>query len=326
MEKIDIIVGNCNNVEVSIIIPAYNAENYIEKSINSCLNQRFGSFEVVVVNDGSSDSTYKILEGLAKRYDKLRVIHIDNGGVSNARKVGLNNSYGKYILFVDADDYIPEDAVSILYDIIVKNSLDIAIGSHTDVLIDREQVINQPSCIYNKDEALRDLLSHGNISHSPWAKLFCRNLFRQESFFNYRRGEDYLMCIDLVTRSSRIGLINKNVYYYLNRENSAINTINTNLDLEKKFYASMLDILERNNIDVSHYNRELVSFNLWQIFAVMVGCNNLKLKKETFVQDILNKCVRFKASLTMKEKMIYDSIKYPLFQFVLKSYVHLKGR
>ena len=134
------------------------------------------------------------------------------------------------------------------------------------------------------------------------------------------------MCIDLISRSSKIGLIDKNVYYYVNRVDSTINTTNTNLEYEKKYFASMIDVLSWNNIDVRHYDRELVSFNLWQIFALMVRGDNLKMKTDTFVHDTLNKCVRFKANLTMKEKMIYYSIKYPLFQFVLKSYVRIKDR
>ena len=107
----------CDNkqIKLSIIVTIYNREKYLEKCINSILNQTFNSFELILVNDGSTDRSADICDKYANLDSRVRVIHKKNGGVSSARNVGIDNSNGEYIGFVDSDDYIKDDMYEIMY-------------------------------------------------------------------------------------------------------------------------------------------------------------------------------------------------------------------
>ena len=99
-------------VETSVIIPAYNVSAYLEKCVSSVLEQTRGDFEVIVVNDGSTDSTPKICEQLREKDKRVRVIHKSNGGVSSARNIGIQAATGEYVFFLDGEDWIPEYCLS----------------------------------------------------------------------------------------------------------------------------------------------------------------------------------------------------------------------
>ena len=114
--------------EVSLIIPAYNAENYIARSIDSALASDFANLEIIIVNDGSTDGTQKIIDWYAKNYPNIVSITKENGGVADTRNVGIKAAKGKYIAFMDNDDLIRSDMISSLYKSIKKNNCDVAIA------------------------------------------------------------------------------------------------------------------------------------------------------------------------------------------------------
>ena len=114
--------------DVSLIIPAYNAEDYIARSIDSALASDFSNLELVIVNDGSSDNTQKIIEWYAKNYPNIVALQKENGGVADTRNVGIKAAKGKYIAFMDNDDLIRSDMISSLYKSIEKNNCDVAIA------------------------------------------------------------------------------------------------------------------------------------------------------------------------------------------------------
>ena len=99
---------------ISIIIPAYNSSEYLKRCLDSIVCQPFEDYEVIVVDDGSTDDTGKVLDEYAKRYSRIKAVHKENGGVSTARNAGLDKAQGDYIIFVDCDDYVHEDIVETL--------------------------------------------------------------------------------------------------------------------------------------------------------------------------------------------------------------------
>lgn len=113
---------------VSVIIPAYNAESYIEKAVNSVCGQSYDDIEVIVVNDGSNDSTPKVIDRLKNSDDRIKVYHKPNGGVSSARNYGLEKAEGQYVIFLDADDQLADDAIRIMVDVANGNNADIVCG------------------------------------------------------------------------------------------------------------------------------------------------------------------------------------------------------
>lgn len=126
------------NNKVSIIIPVYNAEKHISKCIESLTNQTYKEIQIILINDGSTDKSGQICEAYAEKDNRIIVIHKENGGVSSARNIGLENSTGYYIMFVDSDDWIEEDAIKRLMQVQNKYSYDLIMFGYY-----RENVINE---------------------------------------------------------------------------------------------------------------------------------------------------------------------------------------
>ena len=122
-----------NRPIISIIVPVYNVESYLERCINSILNQTFKNFELILVDDGSTDKSGEICDSFAGYDKRIRVIHKKNGGLSSARNVGLDVSIGKYIGFVDSDDWIDEFMYEKLYRNMIKTKSDIVICNFSRV-------------------------------------------------------------------------------------------------------------------------------------------------------------------------------------------------
>ena len=113
-------------MKFSIIVPAYNVAQYIEECVESVLNQDYDNFEVIVVDDGATDETPQIIDSLAQKSKKVKVIHQKNAGLSAARNTGLNHAKGKYITFIDSDDFVGEKYIEVLYKIIIESCADIS--------------------------------------------------------------------------------------------------------------------------------------------------------------------------------------------------------
>lgn len=113
--------------EVSIIVPVYNVASYLAKCLDSCINQNFTDMEIVCVNDGSTDSSVEILQAYSKFDSRIKIINKKNGGLSSARNAGIAEACGKYIMFVDSDDWISSDAVGKLYKNVEDNNSDVVI-------------------------------------------------------------------------------------------------------------------------------------------------------------------------------------------------------
>ncbi|MCQ2022958.1 glycosyltransferase, partial [Clostridium butyricum] len=122
-----------NNVQISIIVPIYNTENYLKRCINSIINQNITNFEVILINDGSTDNSRKICEEYSKLYENIRLINQENLGQAYARNLGITEAKGKYIGFVDSDDYIDKNMYSNLVNIAESNRCDIAVCSDEKV-------------------------------------------------------------------------------------------------------------------------------------------------------------------------------------------------
>ena len=113
--------------KISVIVPVYNVEKYIEKSIISIINQSYTDIEIIVVNDGSTDDSIKICELLSKKDSRISIYNKENGGLSSARNFGMNFATGKYVIFIDSDDYIDKDMLAELYGNITKYDADVSV-------------------------------------------------------------------------------------------------------------------------------------------------------------------------------------------------------
>lgn len=236
---------------ISIIVPVFNTEKFLERCIQSVLNQTYADIELLLIDDGSIDKSGDICDQYAAKDSRVRVFHKTNGGVSSARNLGIDNAVGDYIGFIDSDDYIDYNMLSSLYDIIIKNNADIGYCNlYMDYGENKEIYCLVPS------SADWHLMLVGWISET-WTlcttSLIKRNLFEENNLrfpTDLKYCEDLWMSLELRLNSKRVVSLNESLYYY-NRCNE--NSITTNyheflLNNEKKAYEAIFSSLKRKGI------------------------------------------------------------------------------
>jgi len=199
------------SILVSIIIPVYNAEKYLEQCIDSILQQDFNSYEVLLINDGSSDSSGQICDNYAKLYESVQVYHQANQGVSVARNVGINSAKGEYIMFVDADDFLLPNSIFILYSS--------AKGKNVDLVLSGSLTYNGKSL--SKFKSYTPSLSYSPIigaTHPAlWSYIFRRSIIEKNSIWfnpNLAHSEDRLFISLYASYCKSLQVIEDNTYVY----------------------------------------------------------------------------------------------------------------
>lgn len=217
------------NEKISVIVPVYNAEKYLEKCVKSILNQTYSNFEILLINDGSTDNSDIICDKIKNLDDRIKVFHRENSGVSATRNFGLENSTGNLITFIDSDDFIKEDMLEILYNNLEKFNADISIGKVVDTFDENYIFKEIQESVYNWDNenAMKEILKAKKTSFFPVAKLFRKNLFEKIKFNdNYKLAEDALLITEiLLSKKLNVVCSNREVYAYLHHKNSATTNI-----------------------------------------------------------------------------------------------------
>ncbi|WP_409303494.1 glycosyltransferase family 2 protein [Peribacillus sp. SCS-155] len=210
---------------ISIIIPVFNAEKYIAKCLDSVINQTYKDIEIILVNDGSTDSSGSICDAYAKRDDRVIVLHQENGGVSSARNNGLKIAKGKYIGFVDPDDWISHNMYSNLYQLMIEYNADISVCGYIMETIDSKP-LNQTTQVniieYNREEALNNILD--GFQGFACNKLFSADLIKNTPSvifdLDIHYGEDLLFCCEIILKSKKIIFDPIPHYHYIIHENN----------------------------------------------------------------------------------------------------------
>lgn len=217
---------------VSIIVPAYNVEKYIEKCISSILDQTYTNIEVIIVNDGSIDETGKIIDDLSELDSRVNVIHKKNEGVSAARNTGIEVSKGDYLVFVDGDDYIAPDYVDYMMSLIEDTGSDFCLSKCCYTKSGEIQTKNEYVEKLQPEDATALLLSP-NVIVGCWNKIYKRSLIVDNNIWfsttlYYGEGLNFITTLAQISKS--VGVGNRKVYYYRrNNEDSAT----TKFDIDK---------------------------------------------------------------------------------------------
>ena len=226
---------------ISIIVPVYNVEKYICRCIDSILAQTYKDFELILVDDGSTDSSGKICDDYKERDKRIKVIHKENGGLSSARNVGIDVAEGDYIGFIDSDDYIRKDMYEILYKCIQKNNCDISICNYLFIDEDGNGVTHMNNDLPIKDEiisgyeAIEKMCSYKGFYYiTAWNKLYNKHIISSNKFPIGRVHEDVFNSYKILFNSNKVGCVYEPLYYY---------TINSNGITHKAFNIKRLDIL-----------------------------------------------------------------------------------
>lgn len=212
---------------VSVIIPIYNVEKYIDKCLRSVVNQTLKNIEIILVNDGTEDNSMHIAKNYIEIDRRIKVINKTNGGLSSARNAGLEVAKGEYILFIDSDDYIESNMIEEMYNLALINDLDIVMCGFNRIELDNMYKIKPPiSCNikYNKSDIFNIISnSTNNITWFVWRNLYKLSLLNNNSIrFNQsvKIGEDTCFNLEAFLASSSIMCIDKELYNYVNNPNS----------------------------------------------------------------------------------------------------------
>ena len=206
-----------NNPDISIIVPAYNAEKHISKCLNSLLSQTKKELEFIIINDGSTDQTEKII----KSFSDKRLIYFKNKnqGIGKTRNFGIEKATGQYIMFLDSDDYLVSTACEVLFTAAQKNSLDLVIA---DFYKKYPQSLEE---IHTPDFAISSLKENPDIITeylNPWAKLYNRKMLIDNNikFVENLKYEDAPFIIKALCTAKKIGKVNECLNYYVIHSNS----------------------------------------------------------------------------------------------------------
>ncbi|BBA08278.1 glycosyltransferase family 2 protein [Streptococcus oralis] len=253
--------------KISVIVPVYNVEAYLERCVESILQQTYAHFELILINDGSTDSSGQICDRLASQYENIKVYHIENAGVSNARNMGIQLATGSWVTFIDSDDFVTQDYLATLASAVeglnvgfviaplhhIKNGIVTDIPPHSG-----------KTELWSTEETMKELLMTTRTSFFPVAKLFKRNLLADEKFnTNYHLAEDALFLTELLlkTRCSSV-FIDKPVYYYDHREGSATTSVNQHVFDTIEVYQQIIAQVSQAfpNLKYELINRECWSY------------------------------------------------------------------
>lgn len=210
--------------KISVIIPIYNIRKYVDKCIKSVQRQTYKKLEIILVDDGSTDGSEKICDKY-KIDKRVRVIHKKNGGLSDARNVGIDIATGQYLFFIDGDDYISKSCIRDLYNELIKNKSDISTTGFVP-FYDNDQPIEKAgkSRTFQTQKALQRLLYQKHVTNSAWGKLYKKELFNNN--LRYPKGkicEDLPTTYRLFAKAKKVTISNSRKYFYLQRRNSIIN-------------------------------------------------------------------------------------------------------
>ena len=208
---------------VSVIVPIYKVENVLHYCIDSILNQTYKDFELILVDDGSPDNSGKICYDYAEKDSRIKVIHKKNGGLSDARNVGMAVATGEYISFIDSDDYVSDDFFECLLDIMNKENSDIAECSVVKFYEDNrfDEFSDDLSVkTYDTQDAMSALIAENQFHQHVWNKLYKTELVKDIPYAVGKLNEDEFWTYQVFGRANKVSKLNKTMYYYFQRNSS----------------------------------------------------------------------------------------------------------
>ena len=213
---------SCKNL-ISIIIPIYNVQKLLDRCIESVVCQTYSDLEIILVDDGSPDSCPHICDEWEKKDSRIKVIHKENGGLSDARNEGMNIATGEFIGFIDSDDWIAPEMYERLLNAIITDHSDIAVCNVKMVWEDNSQsrmLTQQSNCILNRSEAQSALLDESILKQPVWYKLYRKSIIENIPFEKGKCHEDVFWSFRAIGNASYVSIINYVGYYYWQRSGS----------------------------------------------------------------------------------------------------------
>ena len=288
-------------MKISVVIPVYKSEKYLEKCVDSVLKQVFVDFEILLVNDGSPDRCGELCDALSLRDKRVRVIHQENKGVTRARAEGVKQARGEWICFVDSDDILPSDALFLLSS---------GICDETDIIVaflNIHKVIKQQWM--DLETYRRACITGKKVYPGPCGRLFRRTLFDDATFDIPRsivKGEDMIMNIRLAfTTQKDIRIIPHKVYTYVPHDESCVHTFMPTCDYEHLFCQERLRAIPADQQYL--YEKDIIKNRLKALHRIVSKyAKNLSWQNSLFVKQLKEDIIRTKYSLSLKDRILLN--------------------
>lgn len=279
-------------LKVSVIIPVYNVEKYLGKCIDSILNQTVRDCEIILIDDGSKDSSGEIADNYAAKYSNIKVIHKENGGQAGARNIGLDNSEGEYICFVDSDDWLEENYFGRLLEVAKNTEADIVQCGYCS----RVEGENAPEVIAEADmemtgiEAIDRIYSKHNVEMVViWNKLYKRAIFDGLRFEEGMIHEDEALVAQMYYRAEKMVFISDRLYNY--------RVDNTQSTMGKSYSIKHLDMIKALEIRMDFYKDKALNDyyekdSFKYLYKILLNINDIKKLQGNYsavIKELKNK-------------------------------------
>ncbi len=273
--------------KITVVVPVYNIEEFLPECLDSVINQSYENLEIIIVNDGSTDGSLKICEDYAKRDERIKLITQENGGLSAARNTAIAVASGKYITFVDSDDYIHPDMINVLYTQLKLNNSDMSVCQFMPVN-EKSELLNvdryYPALnIEGNKNCMRELLLDTGIKTCAWGKLHLTSVFKD---FNYPEGkyhEDVYTTYRIVDLCDKITICPEQLYFYRQRSNSI---------MHHSFSPKHLDVVEGNVLRAEYINQRYTNLKIETLSGVVYAANSCA-KRLIGVENIDEETVKY---------------------------------
>lgn len=296
--------------KISIIIPVYNVKDYVARCLDSVLAQTYSNLEIICIDDGSKDGSGAILDEYAKKDERIRVFHIENNGVGNARNIGLTHVSGEWFSFVDADDWLEPKTLEILIANALKNDCSVSGGSFTE---DREYFFKEPVqkqlvLLDSPQKCVHNFVCPGlSLNGMIWGKIYKTEKYGSLNFNTEMPiNEDCLYTYELLCRCDRACVSDAKLYHWFFRPDSACRKRKTSADISSA--EIFLTLLEKEYVKGDAEAERIMKFN-YEDFIVFVFFHAKRMEKNKGLEEGRKICKRFykdiKGTLSLKQRLKY---------------------
>ena len=317
---------------ISIIVPVYNAEEYLERCLDSIVNQTYQNLEIILINDGSTDNSLEICNRYKNMDSRIIVVNQENFGVSYTKNVGLKYATGDYIGFVDSDDVVSKNMYSILCDLILKTNMDIVSCGYVKFSDKCTFKIDNAYYIFDKIESIKKLLLEDNITNFLWDKLFKKDVFKN---VNLRKGiifEDMDIMYKLFDNANGIAICNSILYGYYQRSDSYTHCYSYEKMLNYiDVYQKRYNFLNNNYFGLKKEIDSSLIFSIFILFRMIVFNKDKKLLNDSVMLSeyrlLKKKRIINKYNIHVSKKILIKLLKYNryLFYYSLLLLYKIKG-
>lgn len=275
-----------NNELISIVIPVYNVEKYLDKCLDSVVNQTYKNIEIILVNDGSTDNSPLISQKYAESDSRIKLIHKKNGGLSDARNAGIDIAIGKYITFIDSDDYIEKDYVEYLFNLLIKNKADLSCCQKIEV-DDNDKFIRRLDkydfkIVEGKSNCMRTFLSNEGLDNFAWGKLYLKEMFKDIRYPFGKLYEDVFTTHKIIAKCNKIVIGDRSKYIYRIRKTSITREIFSLKQLDQiKAYKDRTNFIRINYPELIDLSSKGIVFATNQMVLKLASLHKLNINNYT---------------------------------------------